>query len=102
MKHKTFRSAQLLSLARGQECVMCGANDDTIVSAHSNLMEHGKGMGMKAHDGMVSWLCHHCHSNLDQGRGSSKEDKRTYILTAICRTYMKMWDLNLLKVRKPK
>ncbi len=82
----TIRSEKLLRLAKGQRCVMCMADDDTIVSAHSNLQEHGKGMGFKAHDCMVAWLCHACHSKYDSGTRMNKEEKRDYILTAICRT----------------
>ena len=98
----TFRSKKLLDLARGQSCVMCNCSDGTIVSAHSNLLEHGKGMGTKAHDGMIAWLCMRCHSGLDQGSQMSKEQKRVYILEAICKTYMRMWDMNLIQVKGSK
>jgi len=96
----TFRSRKLLDLARGQSCVMCGADDETIVAAHSNLQEHGKGMGHKAHDAMHAWLCHGCHAELDQGHFLSKSEKREYMLTAICRTVMKMWDQDLIGVKR--
>lgn len=96
----TFRSRKLLDLAEGQACVMCGSEDGTVVAAHSNLLEHGKGKGIKAHDGMHAWLCHRCHSQYDQGMEMSKEERREYILTAICRTYMRMWELELLRVSK--
>jgi hypothetical protein len=95
----TFRSKKLLDLARGQACVMCDCEDGTIVSAHSNLLEHGKGKGLKAHDGMIAWLCMRCHSELDQGRSMSKEERRVYMLEAICKTYMRMWDKELLTVK---
>jgi len=80
--------------------VMCHTQDDTIVAAHSNLMEHGKGMGHKAHDGMTAWLCHRCHSQLDQGSLMSKEERNVYTLRAICRTYVHMWDQQLIEVVK--
>ena len=79
---------------------MCHTQDDTIVAAHSNLMEHGKGMGHKAHDGMTAWLCHRCHSQLDQGSLMSKEERNVYTLRAICRTYVHMWDQQLIEVVK--
>lgn len=95
----TFRSKKLLDLARGQACVMCGCDDGTIVSAHSNLLEHGKGKGLKAHDGMIAWLCMRCHTTLDQGTQMSKAERREFILEAICKTYMQMWDKEFIQVK---
>jgi uncharacterized CHY-type Zn-finger protein len=79
---------------------MCGCSDGTIVAAHSNLQEHGKGMGLKAHDGMHAWLCHRCHAELDQGHSMTKAEKREFMLTAICRTYQQLWNQKLLEVTK--
>ena len=79
---------------------MCDSQDGTIVAAHSNLYEHGKGKGLKAHDGMHAWLCHRCHFELDQGKNMSKEERRVYTLEAICRTYMKMWTQELIEVKR--
>lgn len=95
-----YRNKKLLDLARGQSCVACGATDETIVSAHSNLPEHGKGMGLKADDSMVAWLCYRCHTELDQGRDMTRAEKRDFTLTAICRTYREMWKQGLIGVTK--
>ncbi len=95
----TFRSAKLLALAQGQACVMCGCEDGTIVAAHSNLLEHGKGRSHKAHDGMTAWLCLRCHTELDQGNVMSRSERREFILEAISKTYMKLWDLGLIQVK---
>jgi len=95
-----YRNRKLLDLAKQRSCVMCGTDDNTIVSAHSNLQEHGKGMGIKANDCMVAWLCHKCHAEYDQGRQMSKEQRRDFILTAICRTYQEMWNQGLIGVAK--
>ena len=96
----TYRNRKLLDLACDQACVMCNAQDGTIVAAHSNLIEHGKGMGTKAHDGMVAWLCYCCHADLDQGTRLSKQERMEFTLSAICRTYMRMWDQQLIEVVK--
>lgn len=80
--------------------MMCGNDDGTVVAAHSNLLEHGKGKGMKAHDGMAAWLCYRCHSELDQGTKMNKEERRDFMLTAICRTYVQMWNQELIELRK--
>jgi hypothetical protein len=68
--------------------VMCGNSDDTIVAAHSNLIEHGKGKGNKADDSMVGWLCYRCHTEYDQGMSMSKQEKRQFIFEAIAKTYL--------------
>lgn len=67
-----FRSPKLLSLARDQACVNCGNQDGTVVSAHSN---NGKGMGIKASDATLMFLCHACHTEYDQGRSMNKMEK---------------------------
>lgn len=96
----TYRNKKLLALARGQACVMCGTQDGTIVAAHSNLGEHGKGMGHKAHDGMTMWLCYRCHVDLDQGTRMDRVQRRSFTLEAICKTYQQLWDQELIKVTK--
>lgn len=96
------RNRKFLDLARGQRCVMCGAWDDTIVAAHSNLGEHGKGMGLKADDCMSAWLCYACHTKLDQGSKMNYEERRDFTLTAICKTYQAMWREGLLEVKNDK
>ncbi|CAB5220476.1 Protein of unknown function DUF1364 [uncultured Caudovirales phage] len=78
---------------------MCGAQDGTVVAAHSNLQEHDKGMGHKAHDCMHAWLCERCHTELDQGNTMTKVEKREYMLTAICRTVIKLWQQGLIGVK---
>ena len=92
------RNRKLLDLAEGKHCVMCGAKDGTIVAAHSNLQEHGKGMGQKADDCMTAWLCYRCHTRLDQGSSMSKEERRDFTLTAICRTVQALWKQGLIGV----
>lgn len=99
LKNKVFRSSKLLRFAEGMSCVACGIEDGTVVSAHSNLLEHGKGRGIKAHDGMAAWLCSRCHTEYDQGGLMNKEQKRDFILTMICRTHMEMFDRGLLEVK---
>lgn len=96
MTDSLVRSRRLLDLARDQACVCCGAEDGTIVAAHSNLLEHGKGMSQKAHDCMHAWLCHRCHSELDQGGGMDKAQKRDFMLTMICRTVINQWRQGLI------
>ena len=74
----TYRNPKLLALAKhAPRCFCCGAdNDGTVVAAHSNEMAYGKGMGHKAHDWAISYVCHKCHERID-GRADklSRNDK---------------------------
>lgn len=62
-----YRNALVLREAQHNRCQYCGADDGTTVAAHSNQQRHGKGMGIKAHDCFVAYLCFRCHSWIDQG-----------------------------------
>ena len=95
-----YRNRKLLDLARNQACVNCGAEDGTVVPAHSNLGEHGKGKSLKADDSMVMWLCHTCHSELDQGKRMSRDERREFTYKMILRTYARMWEQGLIQVAK--
>ena len=53
----------------------CGAQDGTVVAAHSNQLRDGKGRGLKAHDYRIAALCYRCHSDLDQGARMTKEER---------------------------
>lgn len=92
------RDKKLTKLAYGQSCVNCGAQDGTVVWAHSNLGEHGKGMGIKAHDCMGMFLCSICHHQLDQGFLWTKQEKRELTYHLICKTHMRLWEEGLVKV----
>lgn len=93
------RIPRLLRLAEGQACVMCGRDDGTVVAAHSNELQFGKGMGTKAHDGASAWLCMHCHMGYDQGVYMDKTERRLFILEAIAKTYIQLWEQGLIEVR---
>ena len=73
-KHKYIRSKKLLEAARQIPCQCCGADDGTVVAAHTNW-GGGKGRGIKADDNMIASLCHSCHMNLDQGTTMSKTER---------------------------
>lgn len=70
-----YRSKKLLEAARLLPCQHCGANNGTIVAAHSNQLRDGKGKGIKAHDYRIAALCFTCHSDLDQGSRMSKQER---------------------------
>ena len=64
-KYVPYRNPKILKFANGQPCQHCGLQDGSVVAAHSNASHHGKGLGKKADDIFVSYLCHKCHSAYD-------------------------------------
>lgn len=71
-----YRNKKILDLAEEcGTCMICGAQDGTVVAAHSNQLRDGKGKGIKAHDFRVAYLCSTCHYTIDQSPYLSKEDR---------------------------
>lgn len=99
-----LRVPKLLALARDQACVNCGAEDGTVVSAHSNWHSHGKGKSIKAHDIFVAHLCFRCHAWLDQGSGLDPTDvwddtdKRAAFNEWMHKTWLRLWQQRKVRV----
>ena len=72
-KFRYIRSKRILEACRAMACQHCGAQDGTVIAAHSNQARHGKGRSIKASDQFVAALCFRCHHEVDQG----KADKAT-------------------------
>lgn len=70
-----YRNKKLLETVRESPCQLCGAEDGTVVAAHSNQLRDGKGRSIKSHDFRVAALCFRCHAEIDQGSKMSKEDR---------------------------
>ena len=70
-----YRNKKLLEVIRDSPCQLCGAEDGTVVAAHSNQLRDGKGRAIKSHDFRVAALCFRCHAEIDQGSKMSKEDR---------------------------
>jgi hypothetical protein len=70
-----YRNPKLLQAVRECPCQHCGANDGTVVAAHSNQMRDGKGRGFKAHDYRIAALCFKCHYEIDQGKDLSRSER---------------------------
>ena len=71
-----WRNKKLLEIVREAPCQHCGTEDGTVVAAHSNQLQDGKGRGLKAHDYRIAALCFRCHYELDQGSRLTKEERR--------------------------
>ena len=70
-----YRNKKLLEIVRESPCQHCGIQDGTIVAAHSNQLRDGKGRGLKSSDARIAALCYRCHSELDQGKTLSKDQR---------------------------
>jgi hypothetical protein len=71
-----YRNKALLEAVRDCPCQSCGAQDGTVVAAHSNQLRDGKGKGIKASDAAIAALCYICHHQIDQGFLLNKEERR--------------------------
>lgn len=73
----TYRNKSILKAAKyAPHCMSCmNHNDGTVVAAHSNQQRDGKGMGHKADDYRVAYLCQTCHHLIDQGAGYDKQTR---------------------------
>ena len=93
-----FRSPKLLESARDHECQNCGSEDGTVVWAHSNQGEHGKGKSIKAHDIFGAFLCFRCHSWLDQGSGFDPTGRYTDDRASKAEMWRRAHDKTLLRL----
>jgi hypothetical protein len=94
-KQLYIRSKALLEACRLIPCQWCGVSDGSVVAAHSNWSQHGKGRGIKASDSAVASLCHECHSALDQGRLTTKEQRQQAWWSAHIHTVRELVDRQL-------
>jgi len=95
-----FRSRSLLDLAADcPHCMHCDArNVGQVVGCHSNSLEDGKGMGLKAHD-LPAFLCGDCHDLLDGRTGNlTRFEKSIMFLRAAYRSMVWMLQSGKLTV----
>lgn len=79
MNSGMYRNKKLLASANGAPCQFCGLQDGSVVAAHSNQQRDGKGVGLKASDYRIAYLCHGCHDAVDGRRGKFNKDERREI-----------------------
>ena len=96
-----YRNEDLLKAVRSLSCAHC-SHPPRVQAAHSNLIEHGKGMRIKAHDYAIMALCgenqNRCHFELDNGNKMSKTERRLFTYEMIAKTYMALMAQGKLKV----
>ena len=96
-----FRSRALLDLCYEFDCLLqipgiCTGG--TGEPCHANWPEHGKGMGMKAHDVYAVPGCRSCHMALDQGSKLSGEQRKDIWHRAFWKYLAMLWNRGLLRV----
>jgi hypothetical protein len=98
----TYRNRKLLDLARDcPHCMSCRShNDGSVVAAHSNSQEFGKGMGIKASDAAIAFLCDDCHSLVDGRTGKlDRFERETMFYKASMKTYVWMMEQGKLELK---
>jgi hypothetical protein len=95
-----YRNQKLLEAVRESPCQHCGVSDQTISAAHSNQLRDGKGRGLKAHDYRIAALCFKCHSELDQGRDLSREERVNMFEDAHRATVGWLFENNIIGLKK--
>ncbi len=93
-----YRNKKILEACRELPCQRCGAEDGTIVAAHSNQLRDGKGRGIKAHDYRVSALCFRCHADIDQGSILSKAERMEIWEEAHRKTIGQLFEKGMINV----
>ena len=80
-KTENLRIPKLLALARGTTCMLTTRvkhqhqhDHETVVAAHSDQGKHEKGLGIKAHDCFVAFICHNCHAMLPAMKRDDREE----------------------------
>lgn len=83
---KTYRSKKWLAVVgQIEQCVLCGAWGVQV--AHRN---EGKGIGMKTDDCATAAICVTCHSEIDNGKGLSRDERRQLMDRAIVLTIIQI------------
>ena len=85
-KQEPYRSQRWLKAVASLPCVICGVEQRT-QAAHRN---EGKGMGIKVDDCLTAALCVECHSQIDQGKYLSRDERRQAMDRAILDTLVRL------------
>lgn len=101
-----YRDRNLLDMAWGERCLLqvpgvCIDDGRSTVACHSNLLEHGKGKSLKAHDFLSAWGCKTCHRWLDQG-GATAQEKRAIFDAAMERQVEAWRSIGAETTRRPR
>lgn len=89
---KPYRNPKILRLAEEcPHCMYCGeSNHGQIVACHSNSQKFDKGLGQKASDVPIAYLCDQCHSLYDGRIGPhlTQRDRDMVFYEASCKSWL--------------
>jgi len=99
-----YRNKRILELAKeAPHCFWCNAeNWGQVVACHCNLIEFGKGMGIKAADIPIAYLCGTCHELIDNPPAShhlGRMDRELMFFKAAGRTMKWLADEGYLEIK---
>ena len=98
-KHNSLNSKVIRHVAKGENCTLnspdCNYDPSTTVFCHLNEYFAGKGIGKKAVD-IGFFGCSDCHILYDRNR---LKDEYFYLLRAVIRTWLRLIDLGILKMK---
>lgn len=86
-KTENLRIPKLLALARDATCMLTTRvkhhhDQEAVVAAHSDQARHGKGLGIKAHDCFVAFICHNCHALLPTIKRDERDELFGHAMTS--------------------
>lgn len=91
-KQKNYRNQKLRDLAKEcPQCMYCGeTNVGQVVGCHSNSHKFGKGLGCKASDAPIAFLCMACHDWVDgrDGTNSNSTERELVFYEGACKTWL--------------
>jgi len=92
LKQPIFRSEKWLRAVASLDCVRC--DREGTQAAHRN---EGKGMGIKVDDCLTAAICPTCHTEIDQGKNMTREERRQAMDDAILKTLVQLARKGLVK-----
>lgn len=102
-KRLPYRNPEITKSAKGETCTLrlngCGGADGTVVWAHSNYLEDGKGASQKADDIFGCYACQNCHDILDgrKAAGYSIDEMPDLFHRAMKLSLRKLLDKGVIK-----
>ena len=98
-----MKSRSYLDASNGASCVICGANDGTVLAAHYSGLGSGalgNGMGTKSGDLFVADLCSRCHSSMDSYEAGNDAGRCYEFTMAVLKTQLRRWRAGLIRIGK--
>ncbi|WLQ15399.1 hypothetical protein O5O45_05625 [Hahella aquimaris] len=94
-----YRNNKLLAAIRQLPCASCGIEGGS-QAAHSNLLRHGKGRGLKASDAATFPLCVPCHMEFDQGKALTKAEREQLTMDWLAWTHIQLIENEMIEVKR--